>query len=227
VIATFAADAGIGLAGELERGGIAYIDAEWIPEEPAVAVPAIVVDGAERSVRFADEPPLSIDDASDPDAVAARLVVRLCRLAAATATEAHPGEGEVEVWGRGIVARGTAALLQTSPVAPGTGRPTHARPSVIVDTTGEPAWIVEATRRLSDLGTLVLVGESLDRHLSLDLYRDVHSRGLRVVGVPRLSDLPVPQESDSPRALAELTSALTEARLGSVLVAGGAWYRVA
>ena len=58
-----------------------------------------------------------------------------------------------------------------------------------MDTTGDPEVIRDSTRRLSAFGILVLVGEVLGRRLDIDLYPDVHQRGLRIVGVaPPLAD---------------------------------------
>lgn len=207
MITTFATNSGIGLTGDVAPRAIAYVDAEWIAPEPFVAVPAIVV---ERE-----------HGAADPDVLAARLILQLCGEAAAAVEGTPPNE--VEVWGRGVVAVQTAALLGIAAVNPG-GRTT--RSSAIIDTTGDPLSIAEATRRLADLGTLVLVGEELGRQLSLDLYSNVHSRGLRIVGVRRPSGAAA-DEPRQPGLVDGLTSTLTDARLGSSLVVGGAWYRVA
>jgi hypothetical protein len=84
------------------------------------------------------------------------------------------------VHGRGIVSRLIREILSVQPVLPA-GQ--DSRPTAIVDTTGDPARLVELTRRLADLGTLVLVGEPLGRSLDMQLYPDVHVRGLRLVGV--------------------------------------------
>ena len=57
------------------------------------------------------------------------------------------------------------------------------RPQAIVEATGEPGKILDATRRVADRGTVVLVGETLGRRVQLNLYPDVHLRGLMLVGV--------------------------------------------
>jgi threonine dehydrogenase-like Zn-dependent dehydrogenase len=85
------------------------------------------------------------------------------------------------VHGRGIVSRLIREILSVQLVLPADQ---DSRPAAIVDATGDPARLVELTRRLADLGTLVLVGEPLGRSLDMQLYPDVHVRGLRLVGVP-------------------------------------------
>lgn len=52
-----------------------------------------------------------------------------------------------------------------------------------MDTTGNPRAIEIARSRLSDLGTLVLAGESGSRKLTYNFYPEVHLRGLGTVGV--------------------------------------------
>jgi threonine dehydrogenase-like Zn-dependent dehydrogenase len=56
-------------------------------------------------------------------------------------------------------------------------------PPAIVETSGDAQELVAALRRVADLGTVVLAGPVLDDPLPLDLYADVHVRGLTVVGV--------------------------------------------
>ena len=58
-----------------------------------------------------------------------------------------------------------------------------ARPAAVIDTTGDPEVIADATLRVADLGLLVLAGEAAGRQLDLDLYPDVHVRGLVLAGV--------------------------------------------
>jgi hypothetical protein len=94
------------------------------------------------------------------------------------------------------------------------------RPGTIVDLTGDPENVAAATRRLRDLGTLLLAASSGGRSLDLDLYPDVHLRGLRVVGAPldSGSDAEVPRgpEVEEPRAVA----------LGRPSRLGPEWFRV-
>ena len=58
-----------------------------------------------------------------------------------------------------------------------------APPAAIVDTTGDPAGIAGGLARVDDLGTVVLAGPVPEGPVALDLYADVHVRGLTVVGV--------------------------------------------
>lgn len=91
------------------------------------------------------------------------------------------GATPVEVTGTGAFADSIRSALASD----GTGRP----PAVIIDTTGDPATIVAALRRLDDLGTLVLAGPAPAEPVDMDLYADLHVRGLTVVGIgPRPRD---------------------------------------
>jgi threonine dehydrogenase-like Zn-dependent dehydrogenase len=93
------------------------------------------------------------------------------------AADAVPaGAGPVEVLGDGPL----AALVRGLVGDDRAGR----RPAAIVDTTGDPAELEGALRRLDDLGTLVLAGPPPPEPLALDLYGDLHVRGLTIVGVP-------------------------------------------
>ena len=92
------------------------------------------------------------------------------------AVDAVPtGASPVEVLGDGPLAE----LLRRSLGTDDASR----RPAVVVDTTGDAAELARALRRLDDLGTLVLAGPPPSEPLALDLYGDLHVRGLTVVGV--------------------------------------------
>lgn len=88
------------------------------------------------------------------------------------------GCGPVEVTGEGEVAAAVRAAVGTDAI-------TEMAPSCIVETTGRPEVIEQSLARLADLGLLVLAG--VPQALTIDLYADVHLRGLRVVGVSPLS----------------------------------------
>jgi threonine dehydrogenase-like Zn-dependent dehydrogenase len=98
-------------------------------------------------------------------------------LAAAAAAAAVSGATPVEVIGSGELAAAVRAEL---------GVPSHAtqeRPGTIVETTGEVAEIQAALARVRDLGTVVLAAAPAPTEPDLDLYADLHVRGLTVVGV--------------------------------------------
>lgn len=62
------------------------------------------------------------------------------------------------------------------------GDPGERAPTLIVERSGRPEAILAATRRLADGGRLVLAGDTPDGRLDIDLYPDVHRRGLTLVG---------------------------------------------
>jgi hypothetical protein len=202
-------DGGAHLDVALRPGSVAFADADWLAAPGRV--PAIVVtdgriswDGGETV-----ELPLGLP----PEAAAAALLAALAeRACEASGGAAHP----VDVLGGGAVAACVRALLRAK-AAP------EEQPAAIVDTTGDPERIAAATRRLAPLGTLVLTGEPAGRTLALDLYPDVHARGLRVVGVPR----PLLGEAQ-PRDLPEpLLDRPVEISGGAPIVPGAAgWYRI-
>lgn len=132
-----------------------YADAEWMRPE---GTPGATV---------------TVDAGPDADRIAGAM---LLDLAARAAGEVR-GAGQVQVLGSGFVAGAIMAL--TGATAPAGG----ARPTAVVDTTGDAARIREALERLDDLGTLVLAGELTPDTIEVDLYPDVHVRGLRIVGV--------------------------------------------
>lgn len=195
MITTVAVEGGLSLAAELPEGSVAYVDRDWVPAEAGAEVPAIV------------------GEAGAEDAAARALLV-VAQEAAAAVGDARPAE----VSGAGAVARLTAALLAIE-----LGNAAQ-RPAAVVEATGDPKAIAGAAERLADLGTLVLAGESPGRPVRLNLYPDVHSRGLRVVGVrPATAGRVAAIECD---ALAGLPAAV-EARPGAALDPEAVWYRVA
>jgi hypothetical protein len=94
----------------------------------------------------------------------------------------------------------------------------------VVDTTGDPETIRSALDRVSDLGMVVLAGESSGRVLDLDLYSSVHRRGLFVVGVasPLQSFDPAAWTEFDEEELGACRDALGEASTG----ADALWYRL-
>jgi threonine dehydrogenase-like Zn-dependent dehydrogenase len=86
-------------------------------------------------------------------------------------------DGPVEVTGERELARELGEALRSR--KPG---PAEAPPAAIVETTGEPDAIAAALRRVADLGIVVLTGPPPPDPVALDLYADLHVRGLTLVG---------------------------------------------
>jgi hypothetical protein len=102
-------------------------------------------------------------------------------------------------------------------------------PRAIIDITGDPSAIVDATRRVAALGTVALVGEPLERRAEMNLYPDVHMRGLTLVGVsPPLQGAGTLFASiDAGGSLVvSARDALVAPTAGATLPLGAAWYRV-
>lgn len=98
-------------------------------------------------------------------------------LATAAVAAAASGPLPVEVTGAGELAAAIRAEL-------GPGEPaTEERPGTIVETTGAAAEIQAALARVRDLGLVVLAAAPAADAADLDLYADLHVRGLTVVGV--------------------------------------------
>jgi threonine dehydrogenase-like Zn-dependent dehydrogenase len=195
VITTVAVEGGLALAADVPAGKVAFVDRDWVPAEPGAEVPALVVKaGAEEH--------------------AARMLFAVAEEAVAAVGDTRPAE----VVGAGAVARLAAGLLGIEPGG------AAERPAAVVEATGDPEAIASAAERLADLGTLVLAGEPLGRRVRLNLYPDVHSRGLRVVGVRPVKAGREPRGDTSAFAL---LPAPAEARPGTKLDAEAAWYRVA
>lgn len=161
---------------DLPSGATAYLDHDWLAEGE---VPALVVVG-DGELRFGDGPPVRMPDGMDAAAAAAAALGAVAREAASVAAEAGPAA--TEVLGAGALAQAVRRLL-------GVGPELTDRPAAIVDLTGDPERIVDATERLADLGLLVLTGPASGRKHPINLYSDVHRRGLRLIGVaPPLAD---------------------------------------
>ena len=56
------------------------------------------------------------------------------------------------------------------------------RPAAIIELTGDEDSIRSALQRVEDLGVVVLAGPVPSEPLAVDLYTDVHVRGLTVIG---------------------------------------------
>jgi len=98
------------------------------------------------------------------------------------ALPANPGP--VEVVGDGPLARALRARLKLR--AGGAGQ----RPVAVIETTGGVLAVQDALRRVADLGTVVLAGPPPPDPVALDMYADLHVRGLTLVGTSSPGDAP-------------------------------------
>ena len=163
------------------------VDIDWQRGDDDVA--AFATDGAQ--VVLPDGTTLDVGDATPEDVA----IAVLASLAARAAGSARSFGGEIAVEGRGLLARFTRILLGLEEAEPD-------RPAVIVDTVGSGASIAASAGRLANLGALILAAPT-EGSVALDLYPDVHRRGLTLVGVPlleRAGERPAP----APDALARL-----------------------
>lgn len=161
---------------ELPPGWLAFVDADWLPHAGG-RTPAIAV-SPEGTIQWGEGPAEPVPPGSDADACVGRALWGVAEEAANVAR----GTGEPRhVRGRGFIAAGVRDALG---LPPGDSEPPPDETfGTIVDATGDPDAIADATRRLTNLGGLVLVGESAEGAIALDLYPDVHVRGLHVSGV--------------------------------------------
>lgn len=214
--------AGIVLQAELPAGTVAYIDRDWLPSSSG-DVPALMA-GPDGALAWPGGRSMRMPGDLDSDAAAALALLDVARTAAAILEGLAPDS--IEIVGRGQIARQLRALIgrlagpyrQSGPVG---------HPTAFVDTTGDPNMIVNATRRVADLGTVVLVGESLGRTTEMNLYPDVHARGLTLVGVPGpLEHAGAPRVKKEDPLVESCREGLVGVVAGTPLVASALWYRL-
>lgn len=202
------------LEGGLEPGVVAYIDTEWLAGDDGGDAPAMTVDGA-GVFQFGGhswEAPQGLD----PDAAALLAFSSFAQDAVTVLTDPDPDV--TTVTGNGIAAAEIRRALGATSAAAAPDRP-----RAVIDTTGNPAAIRDAAHRLAGGGVLVLAGEPSGRRTDLNLYPDVHLRGLEVVGVgPLLSRLPSSEGLDPRPGTPESPQ---PASIGQRLPSA-AWYRV-
>ncbi len=164
---------GITLHTNLPTEAIAYVDADWIPRDPEVVVPALVIiDGTMNW----GEHTISIPDGVKTDRFAAKILeagaMHTVRLFARFAAN------DIAVSGRGAIATEAARLLGLDVITmPPVG---ERKPSAAVDFSGDPSTLQSIAQEICPLGCLVVAGERLGRQFPFNLYPDVHVRGLRV-----------------------------------------------
>lgn len=86
-----------------------------------------------------------------------------------------PGAAPIAVTGGGELAEAVRRRLGIA-----AGDSSGARPAVVVETTGTAAGVRAALAEVDDLGTVVLAARCAPA--PLDLYADLHVRGLELVG---------------------------------------------
>ena len=204
MIEAVAGPGGTVLTAAMAGGTVAYVDADWLPRGRSGPVPAIVVD---------------VGPAADVDAWGSRPLLRLAQDVGA-ALETRPTDC-VLVQGVGLVAAEIRRLLADRGVRPHSSG--SARPAAVVDVTGDPGRIVDATRIVDDLGVVVLAGDPLGRRLDLDCYTDVHARGLTLIGVA-LPSLEATADEARRDPGAVVPPAIV--RPGESIPDGALWYRV-
>jgi hypothetical protein len=206
------------LCSDLADGTIAYVDRDWLPGQSG-SVPALIY--SERTLSWREEKPFAVPPTVDGDGAAAAVLLAVAREVAdhVIAADAHV----VEVHGSGAIATAVRSLVGNM-----ASRASDSLDAA-VDVTGEPARIIDLIRRLVPLGLLVLAGEPIESDLDLDVYEDVHRRGLHIVGVPVLSprDGSAPWE-DPPQGAAweRVRAGLSELRPRELIPADAEWLRL-
>lgn len=154
----------------LDPGTIAYVDSDWLHMAAGGLVPALLCQNSSLSW---DGFRATVDSTMPPDRAAALAFLDVAQEAVRAVADV-PAE-QIDVLGDGFTAGLIRKQLGANRVTP---------PLAIIDTTAHPIAIADAARRVRPLGRLVLAGAA--ETIQLDLYPDVHVRGLRVVGVGHL-----------------------------------------
>ena len=190
--------------GELGVGEEAYVDADWLTGTAAGPVPTLVAT-ADSVVSSWDGQAFALPDEVSAEGIIADAFIRVAAAAAAAAVSS----GRPAVAGSGFVAATVRSLLDPDD--------THEEPDLIVESRGDPRSLLESTRRVADLGTVVLAGMPAVDPFPFDLYPDVHVRGLRLFALRFVLD---PAPAAAPESLSP-----TDVRLGEP-IGEGQWYRV-
>jgi hypothetical protein len=154
----------------LDEGEVAFVDADWLPALGRGSVAAVTV-GPDH-VRWADQPLGATGDGREPIGLARSLLVATAREVVGRVGTGKPWE--VHVPGRGATAaeirRRLGLALAEAP----------SQPRIWVETTGDASALVTALGGVMDLGTVVLAAPARQPTIAIDLYRDVHLRGLHL-----------------------------------------------
>ena len=191
---------------------VAFVDAEWLRASSGGRLRAIGVT-ADGVARWYDAcggyEELDLPVGASTDTAGHGVLAGFAARARQIVAEAG---GTVEVIGTGAVAQAIAHAVGT------TAGLRVESPRTIVDTTGKADVLVDATQRLPELGTFVLAGPPPSANVTIDLYPDVHVRGLRLVGVgtPEVAAAADAPDVDDPARV----------RAGEPVPVGASWYRV-
>jgi hypothetical protein len=213
---------GLVLVGDLPPSSFAYFDRDWLPA-PGQLVPSLLV-LADGSLSWCGGPPIKAPRRVDPDAAAALVLLAIAEEAAAPVEGLAPAS--VEVSGTGLIARRVRALLRNGATAASTSLSASEVPRAIVELTGDAAAILDATRRVADSGLVVLAGETLDS-VPMNLYPDVHVRGLTLVGISaplEAADALFGRTRVDDRVIDWSRASLVRVRTGDSLPLGAPWF---
>lgn len=162
---------------------MAFVDRDWIPDRGGV-VPGLVVDN--DGALWWRERKLTAADTEDPTALPAQLVSALADDLVSQVRDV--AQGAVEVTGRGVTAD-EVRLRLAGQLANGSSA------QAVIELTGKISELLRVTGAVVDGGIVVLAGEYVGP-VELNMYTDVHRRGLRVIGVP---DIGFERETPSDR----------------------------
>ncbi len=168
---------GVLFSGSLGDGSSAFIDGDWLPEEEsAVVEPLLWSEGELRYGAALTEVPA---DLSGQDAAAAAF--------RAMASESLGWVRDLAPQDVAVSGTGCIASIARRELGPPSNGERQSAPKAWIDFTGD---MTQATTTVGDLGLVVLAGAGPDPG-PVDLYRDVHVRSLRLVGVaPPLTNTP-------------------------------------
>jgi hypothetical protein len=196
--------------GDLEPGGEAYIDADWLVDRTERTVPLVLARGGSLT-RSWDGATFDYPASNAQAGVAGAFWL----VAEAAALRAGAAERPA-VEGGGVVAALARHLLGLSGSADTGGA------DLIIEPRSDRASLEESTGRVDDLGTVVLAGVA-DAAFRFDLYPDVHVRGLRLIALPLPLDLQPAAgfEPSLPPAIE-----LATVRVDEPIPDGASWYRI-
>jgi hypothetical protein len=191
-----------------EEDLVAFVDRDWIWPNSSRPVPALRVD-TDGQLWWLDR---RLDGVSgEPQAHVGALIGAFADDVLAATAGIDPNT--IRVTGTGVIAAEIRSRLGNSDGA------SSERPGAVIETTGDGAALTTACNEVRDRGLILLAGEPAGE-VDIDLYRDVHRRGLQMLGIPGLGhsrDVRV----DVSRRLAEPCTVAAGDELPSAL-----WYRV-